>query len=193
MCFNSQRDGILQSWGKRRLLRHRVSIPNGMEFYENYNFVNMKITFMVSIPNGMEFYTEVFSDMRSQGNRFNSQRDGILQRKCTADISDLRRVSIPNGMEFYIYMCCKYLPIARFNSQRDGILQTAVEAVKLELMFQFPTGWNSTDISSAIIDILSVSIPNGMEFYQMLAVFTLPFWRFNSQRDGILRSLILAS
>ena len=31
--------------------------------------------------------------------------------------------------------------------------------------FQFPTGWNSTISLSAIFIPLSVSIPNGMEFY----------------------------
>ena len=38
VCFNSQRDGILQKdvekWGRKK----RVSIPNGMEFYsENFS------------------------------------------------------------------------------------------------------------------------------------------------------------
>ena len=56
--FNSQRDGILRS---RKLLMKfilRVSIPNGMEFYEaQTNLSEAQST--VSIPNGMEFYPNV--------------------------------------------------------------------------------------------------------------------------------------
>ena len=56
-------------------------------------------------------------------------------------------------------------------------------------MFQFPTGWNSTDlILSASASLPRVSIPNGMEFYNFIIPFSIPFrWSFNSQRDGILR------
>ena len=54
-------------------------------------------------------------------------------------------VSIPNGMEFYA---------------------TVSVAVVFILLFQFPTGWNSTNI---------------------LVLFRLIFCSFNSQRDGILR------
>ena len=32
-------------------------------------------------------------------------------------------------------------------------------------MFQFPTGWNSTQYKELLQDSVHVSIPNGMEFY----------------------------
>ena len=58
-------------------------------------------------------------------------------------------------------------------------------------LFQFPTGWNSTrDQREAGAQIL-VSIPNGMEFYSYCQNFSFFYWqcRFNSQRDGILPTL----
>ena len=58
ICFNSQRDGILRYSGKNLEMRMSVSIPNGMEFYQN------------PIRLGRRIFT-----------RFNSQRDGILQHE----------------------------------------------------------------------------------------------------------------
>ena len=55
-------------------------------------------------------------------------------------------VSIPNGMEFYQKAQAK-----RSEAERSA--------------FQFPTGWNSTDIFANFKIIIRVSIPNGMEFY----------------------------
>ena len=75
--------------------------------------------------------------------------------------------------------------------------------------FQFPTGWNSTNLMTKISKKMVVSIPNGMEFYWEFIVFFNKFtsfqfptgWNstqgtsrilagdevcFNSQRDGIL-------
>ena len=80
-------------------------------------------------------------------NCFNSQRDGILPQSI---LWERRRfsVSIPNGMEFYSQSL-----ISQWQSDR----------------FQFPTGWNSTDVPMFASD-------NPI--------------RFNSQRDGILLSLI---
>ena len=78
-------------------------------------------------------------------------------------------VSIPNGMEFYslpppIWKVCTN----SFNSQRDGILQTAYDDhYSVPLLFQFPTGWNST-----------------LTFFSPRARI---YRSFNSQRDGILR------
>ena len=56
--------------------------------------------------------------------------------------------------------------------------------------FQFPTGWNSTFVYfDRNLLSLSVSIPNGMEFY-LKALKKEKKWKksFNSQRDGILLS-----
>ena len=78
-----------------------------------------------------------------------------------------------------------------------------------QLEFQFPTGWNSTKnwkypieqkdsfnsqrdgilldfLAASFIPILSVSIPNGMEFYRTLNLGGERRKSFNSQRDGIL-------
>ena len=98
-----------------------VSIPNGMEFYQDYSardirrvefqfptgwnstFLgasNSPMSPLVSIPNGMEFYFEL---------------PPALKRK--------HYVSIPNGMEFYA-----------------ALLANSIGS----LVFQFPTGWNST-------------------------------------------------
>ena len=70
-------------------------------------------------------------------------------------------------MEFYGISCSfKILFVTRFNSQRDGILRLAA-------------GLSRT--------AHYVSIPNGMEFYFMLAVIYFCVVSFNSQRDGILQ------
>ena len=56
------------------------------------------------------------------------------------------------------------------------------------MAFQFPTGWNST-IDALAEELRSeVSIPNGMEFYKKGDEMSETMERFNSQRDGILRS-----
>ena len=76
ISFSSQRDGILHSracargttdgfqfpmgWNSTYCRRHSrstkpVSIPNGMEFYQNWQTTEV-FTGLVSIPNGMEFY-----------------------------------------------------------------------------------------------------------------------------------------
>ena len=103
-----------------------------------------KKLFVVSIPNGMEFYTKTaLGNLRSAS--FNSQRDGILHFKARY------------GKE--ITKC--------FNSQRDGILPTTFLKLLPCLMFQFPTGWNSTLLRILCRSIRTVSIPNGMEFYKV--------------------------
>ena len=56
--------------------------------------------YAVSIPNGMEFYENLEYDFYSIDSRFNSQRDGILPTWPTWR-AILLNVSIPNGMEFY--------------------------------------------------------------------------------------------
>ena len=92
-----------------------------MEFYW-YNSVSQLIK-KVSIPNGMEFYQSFFLTSFITQPCFNSQRDGILlDTQAQADtrqeafqfptgwnsterkriqIERVREVSIPNGMEFY--------------------------------------------------------------------------------------------
>ena len=57
LCFNSQRDGILRKTQFRFGYIARVSIPNGMEFYD-IDEDNLLPKQIVSIPNGMEFYRD---------------------------------------------------------------------------------------------------------------------------------------
>jgi len=98
------------------------------------------------------------------------------------------RVSIPNGMEFYSNAITKeQAKTESFNSQRDGILHFIFLFAIQYIMFQFPTGWNSTETSAGQKNAIArfnsqrdgilpqhhlkfkqsygVSIPNGMEFY----------------------------
>ena len=122
-CFNSQRDGILREaipaddfsqsefqfptgWNstkhitKQQAISIRVSIPNGMEFYENLQRRVLRpakpfqfptgwnstwtalalwaSSLKVSIPNGMEFYAAALASISASIACFNSQRDGIL-------------------------------------------------------------------------------------------------------------------
>ncbi len=74
---------------------------------------------------------------------FNSQRDGILPFLFHWDRA-LPCVSIPNGMEFYDIGIKRRLDV---------------------IVFQFPTGWNSTTRARRKGVLSVVSIPNGMEFY----------------------------
>ena len=76
---------------------------------------------------------------------FNSQRDGILPGYAP-----------PSSQTMF-----------SFNSQRDGILLGNVNLAILSTAFQFPTGWNSTKGYPKSWRCVTVSIPNGMEFYKI--------------------------
>ena len=95
----------------------------------------------------MEFYVSIILNTKSLISGFNSQRDGIL-RVVLAFLFFYNLVSIPNGMEFYSIPKLKQIHAKkRFNSQRDGILLREKEfRSSVSGRFQFPTGWNSTDI-----------------------------------------------
>ena len=67
--------------------------------------------------------TSIILNTKSLISGFNSQRDGILR--------DTRK-------PFLYWSHC-------FNSQRDGILPNLLWRVDYTSMFQFPTGWNSTN------------------------------------------------
>ena len=90
-------------------------------------------------------------------------------------------------MEFYLAVLGGIVIGVGFNSQRDGILPTSYLSSLCHKMFQFPTGWNSTFCLFALVSFSVVSIPNGMEFYFKEQAMDDAEWRFNSQRDGILR------
>ena len=144
--------------------------------------------FDISIPNGMEFYT-LRRYLWPHSQRFNSQRDGILPLiliifpfkihifvsipngmefylwRFKASLQSLR-VSIPNGMEFYSADECARVRIVKV-SIPNGMEFYAIDTKLLRhaVLFQFPTGWNSTGPKN-----LAAAITAG----------------FNSQRDGIL-------
>ena len=162
--FNSQRDGILRSpQRQRRLCQAKFQFPTGWNSTSRYPLIPSCT--LVSIPNGMEFYERVATSRRIRGS-FNSQRDGIL-RSITAPYDCQAIVSIPNGMEFYLSfiplpfgrgsfnsqrdgilrVLIAFAPTARasFNSQRDGILLNFCKQAIHDLVFQFQTGWNSTN------------------------------------------------
>ena len=93
-------------------------------------------------------------------------------------------------MEFYLRFLTFLTLFGSFNSQRDGILRSPQRQRRLcQAKFQFPTGWNSTSRYPLIPSCTLVSIPNGMEFYERVATSRRIRGSFNSQRDGILRSI----
>ena len=97
--FNSQRDGILRIWTRRSVGRiNIVSIPNGMEFYENLGLLIQRYK-LVSIPNGMEFYG-LFFLCRKRAIPFQFPTGWNSTQKSTQNATQAH-VSIPNGMEFY--------------------------------------------------------------------------------------------
>ena len=112
-------------------------------------------------------------------------------------------------MEFYHRFLYEPETVECFNSQRDGILPKSILTSFSFSLFQFPTGWNSTYHTKWQYQAFGkVSIPNGMEFYDItgkqnnvIDMFQFPTgWNstsdfsrigyvlccFNSQRDGIL-------
>ena len=186
-CFNSQRDGILPTLIWCTVSPAAVSIPNGMEFYAFSTFSVCPFSW-VSIPNGMEFYLEADGILIS-GNLFQFPTGWNSTRHLTGTPEISAKVSIPNGMEFYAALTTFWLSVfavsipngmefykskkskkkrnLSFNSQRDGILRFRGFTMLLnELLFQFPTGWNSTRSRFRYWWAYCVSIPNGMEFYR---------------------------
>ena len=115
----------------------KVSIPNGMEFYNTRVWLNM-----VSIPNGMEFYVIRWLDNDGDVG-FNSQWDGILQFN-TGDNT---------------------VQVERFNSQWDGILLQEKISKDFPRMVSIPNGMEFYTAFLCSTFFLGVSIPNGMEFY----------------------------
>ena len=140
----------------------------------------------------MEFYAEPMSREVAEKIRFNSQRDGILQKpsklgqfkiksfnsqrdgilrgkfyasvKMTKGFNSQRDGILPKEPQI------KQVFIPGFNSQRDGILPFSPANNALKTPFQFPTGWNSTHSHHPYKDHKAdVSIPNGMEFYLLAA------------------------
>ena len=122
--FNSQRDGILPGRGDR-FLRHyeRFQFPTGW---------NSTIAMMIDPEkfNVFQFPTGWNSTYKPSAYR------------------QAYKVSIPNGMEFYTMSRLALLIWkGSFNSQRDGILHGVLESMTaVGIRFQFPTGWNSTDM-----------------------------------------------
>ena len=142
--FNSQRDGILRFHLPISLNVSSVSIPNGMEFYEDVALFRHQLI-VVSIPNGMEFYSSV-TVSKWISECFNSQRDGILLLLPSQFVLNALAFQFPTGWNSTV--------------GNTGIAVT-------RKLFQFPTGWNSTKPDGFVDKLTAVSIPNGMEFYNL--------------------------
>ena len=100
----------------------------------------------------MEFYARIGEKVRTQIERFNSQRDGILLSQKTP----LKTAQ-------------------RFNSQRDGILLFVPKPARISPnLFQFPTGWNSTVLRVDRLHLIMESFNSqrdGILPYEFLCVF----------------------
>ena len=113
----------------------------------------------------MEFYIkQVFIPVKC--NRFNSQRDGILQIEAKLTALQNSRFNSQRDGILRLATLKRYARGGSFNSQRDGIL------LRFFLVYDA---------------LFGVSIPNGMEFYTKLRRAKRYMPCFNSQRDGILR------
>ena len=166
-----------------------VSIPNGMEFYEN-SVANKIIEDKFQFPTGW------------------NSTEGLYD-----SIKDHLSFQFPTGWNSTLVEKIHQKLFNRFNSQRDGILLIRRPHGALYKVFQFPTGWNSTVFFYSALRIWSfqsptgwnstgdnyissdyyvVSIPNGMEFYTKTAWSALCFKSFNSQRDRILLSCFIS-
>ena len=123
ISFNSQRDGIL-----RNFFKNKTEQSQRFQFPMGWNSTQSRSLFYsygkVSIPNGMEFYFPDATINFGFSISFNSQRDGIL----------------PLGEEHF------QKGQKGFNSQRDGILLKLRKKLIPARRFQFPTGWNSTNL-----------------------------------------------
>ena len=93
-------------------------------------------------------------------------------------------------MEFYLIAVadCGFYLVFQFPTGWNSTDAPANYDYSAKREFQFPTGWNSTphdtrDPSPHPV----VSIPNGMEFYPHRGLLRHCVNCFNSQRDGILR------
>ena len=146
-----------------------VSIPNGMEFYFVLG-IFLTISKMFQFPTGWNSTLLNPSPLCRRTTSFNSQRDGILL--CKQILLDSRvEFQFPTGWNSTLFA----------NDRAD-----------MSRSFQFPTGWNSTFyLDPPYVGTENVSIPNGMEFYSFNPnIFKLSLNGFNSQRDGILLSII---
>ena len=94
----------------------------------------------------MEFYFPEATINFGFSISFNSQRDGILPIKLGITF-DEEEFQFPTG----------------WNSTLGVVI-----ALLLCAMFQFPTGWNSTFCRHFVSFYITVSIPNGMEFYRII-------------------------
>ena len=172
--FNSQRDGILQKQEQcNKYIQEKFQFPTGWNSTHYLSSLLKRIR-QFQFPTGWN--STPSRTLESLINvSFNSQRDGILLCKCKASLRSLR-VSIPNGMEFYpIYptsIICT--PEFQFPTGWNSTLLKQSWFLPSH-WFQFPTGWNSTKLLAGRLSAESrVSIPNGMEFYKLLTLESLP-------------------
>ena len=140
--FNSQRDGILRLYTSFEADSSYVSIPNGMEFYQDGQGEARKGE-KVSIANGMEFYFAAYKELRHP--------------------YEFQFPTGWNSTPYYGFSLRK--PAFQFPTGWNSTLTFCAISESKDL-FQFPTGWNSTRYCPSAPALFGrVSIPNGMEFY----------------------------
>ena len=136
----------------------------------------------------MEFYPKLSKVSFLKATCFNSQRDGIL-RSSLFNIVRAGNVSIPNGMEFYSNSIFLWNSL-RLVSIPNGMefYKTCITAVEMNAIVSIPNGmefyFNRYESSS---DLLVFQFPTGWNSTRSFQNQT--FWKrgFNSQRDGILQ------
>ena len=135
----------------------------------------------------MEFYAIARLDIWTILKCFNSQRDGILHRVKNGDDDFRTRFNSQRDGILLYRQTPKRVEGYSFNSQRDGILRGILGVLGAAVMFQFPTGWNSTLQTAA--EVAQIWGFNSQRDGILLHLFLLVWFgivRFNSQRDGIL-------
>ena len=178
-CFNSQRDGILLLFLRdSKLFPEKVSIPNGMEFYNPTHYNNLAIA-LVSIPNGMEFYANVKFRWGTQ-KEFQFPTGWNSTQTVTHGATPFRMFQFPTGWNSTAKKHTECHSSPCFNSQRDGILPDKMSyIVKPNLRVSIPNGMEFyLSLAYKPKKAWKVSIPNGMEFYsaeRRLRYLTLAF------------------
>ena len=151
---------------------HFVILENWFQFSTGWNSTEAKKRKekkdeIVSIPNGMEFYcSSALAPLLLRAFQFPTGWNSTLFLGRGYSFHIL--VSIPNGMEFYIdFEVVELAWLQRFNSQRDGILHGGWSNKKYyNKSFNSQRDGILRQSMQRILQLSSVSIPNGMEFYR---------------------------
>ena len=106
--------------------------------------------------------------------RFNSQRDGILQQCQVCFQGEVWEFQFPTGWNSTSSGILGILDAAGFNSQRDGILQQISQAAQQkDARFNSQRDGILRDWGNEAKELKIVSIPNGMEFYTHMSILEI--------------------